>query len=499
MRINTTYFLFILFILFHSNIAQAQKKANIIVFMVDDMGWQDTSYPFDTVKSAFNSRYHTPNMERLAKEGVAFTNAYSTPVCTPSRVSLITGMNASRHHVTNWTSPMKDQPTGRDDQQFEEPVWNHNGMSPVEGIPHTVFAKALPQLLKDNGYFTIHAGKAHWASAGTPGSNPYSLGFVVNIAGTSTGRPAHYWGEQNFGRNTNDYHGIENLQEYFKQDINLTEALTREALKTLDFPINNKIPFFLNLGHYALHDPLMEDKRFYQKYLDQGLPANEAKYASMIESMDKSLGDIMDYLEKKKIKDQTYILFISDNGGLSHTPPRVGTPHTHNKPLRSGKGSIYEGGIRVPFIMKGVKGDLMSKRDHTPVIIEDLFPTILAMAKITAKEITQYVDGQNQLGHLKSNKIDKSAMDRPLIFHIPNKWTTNDVDGFNYRSGIRLGKYKLIWNMRDGSYEFYDLSQDLGEQNNLIQDEKLLTIISVMKTELHNTLEERNAPIPKRK
>lgn len=485
-------------ILLTSQFTFAQSKPNIIVFMVDDMGWQDTSYPFDTVESAFNKIYHTPNMERLAREGVAFSNAYATPVCTPSRVSLITGMNASQHHVTNWTDFMMNHPTGRKDEQFEEPTWNHNGLSPIPNIPNTVFAKPLTQILKDNGYFTIHAGKAHWASAGTPGSNPHSLGFVVNIAGTSTGRPASYYGKDNFGRMTTDYHGVENLQEYFKQDIYLTEALTREAIKTLDYPIDNKIPFFLNLSHYAVHDPFMEDNRYYQKYLDMGLPKNEAKYASMLEGMDKSLGDIMDYLKERNIDQNTYIIFISDNGGFSMSPPRNGESHTHNRPLRSGKGSIYEGGIRVPLIIKGIKGNQANNKVNTPVIIEDIFPTILEMSKAKKAETPQRIDGKSALPYLTKKK-NTTDIERPLVFHIPNKWTTTDGDGFNYRSAIRKGNYKLVHSMRTDSYELFDLANDLGESKDLFNDKQYEAVAKELKSELQNILKENKAPMPKRK
>lgn len=477
-------------------LGQAQQRPNVIVFMVDDMGWQDTSYPFYKEVTAFNTYYETPHMVQLAKEGVAFTDAYATPVCTPSRASLMSGMNASRHGITNWTSPFKDRPTDAADLTFNRPEWNYNGLSPVKNINNTAVATTLPQLLKDNGYFTIHVGKAHWASAGTPGSNPYSMGFVVNVSGTSTGRPASYHGRDNFGRLTTDYHGTENLQEYFGQDIFLTEAITQEALKTLDFPIAQKQPFFLNLCHYALHDPLMPDPRFYQKYVDKGLSEQEAKYASMIEGMDKSLGDVMTYLDKKGVANNTYIIFISDNGGLTLPPSRGGKAYTHNKPLRSGKGSIYEGGIRVPLIIKGPHVQQVGRRVGEPVIIEDLFPTILEMTQTTG-EIQQIVDGESMVPLLKNRKtVDQN---RSLIFHIPNKWTANDGDGFNFRSAIRKGDFKLVKNIRDQSLELYHLADDIGERNNLIDNRKYNKIKQELISELERILTNNSAPMPVRK
>ncbi|HET9488009.1 MAG TPA: sulfatase-like hydrolase/transferase, partial [Chryseosolibacter sp.] len=335
-------------------ILQGQGSPNIIVFLVDDMGWQDTSLPFWIRKTELNMRYHTPNMERLAREGMRFTNAYATPVCTPTRTSLMTGMNVAHHHVTNWTHIQKNRSADFEDSQFNMTRWNHDGLSPGEDIPNTAHATPLAQILKENGYFTVHVGKGHWGSMGSPGSNPHNLGFMVNIAGNATGHPQSFKGTENFGNmpGKTTFHAVQGLSEYYGEEIFLTEALTREALKALDAPIRNGQPFYLNMAHYAVHTPLQDDVRFYQKYLDAGLEEKEAKYASMIEGMDKSLGDIMDFLEEKKVESKTAIIFMSDNGGLSLTPLRGGKPHTHNFPLRAGKGSVYEGGIRVPMIVK---------------------------------------------------------------------------------------------------------------------------------------------------
>ena len=161
-----------------------EPKPNIILFFVDDMGWQDTSVPFWHKKTPFNEIYRTPNMERLAAEGIKFTQAYATAVCSPTRVSLMTGMNAARHRVTNWTL-RKDsiQPMEKNHPTLEFPLWNVNGMSPVAGDPKAVHATSLPQVLNDAGYYTVHSGKAHLGAIGTPGANPLNVGIDVNIAG----------------------------------------------------------------------------------------------------------------------------------------------------------------------------------------------------------------------------------------------------------------------------------------------------------------------------
>jgi arylsulfatase A-like enzyme len=447
----------------------AQLRPNIIVFLVDDMGWMDTSVPFGDSVYPLNKRYHTPNMERLAKEGMKFTNAYATPVCTPSRTSMLTGMNAAHHGITNWTSPKKNTNTDNADEQFASANWKINGLSPVPNIESTTYATLFPQLLKDAGYFTIHVGKAHWASAGTPGANPHNMGFMVNISGHAAGHPQSYLGTENYGNNPGKAspQAVPDLEEYFGTDTFLTEALTIEAIKSLDAPIKNKQPFYLNMAHYAVHDPIMADKRFFQKYLDAGLNPIEARYASMIEGMDKSLGDIMDYLKQENIDKNTVIIFMSDNGGLSMAPPRGGEENTQNYPLKAGKGSVYEGGIREPMIVKWPGVVKPSSVNKQPIIIEDFFPTILEMASIKSYKTVQQVDGKSFVRLLKNPSLKDSS--RIFVWHFPNKWQPNDNLGINYKSAIRQGNWKLIYNMRDGSKELYNLQSDIGETKNLAE------------------------------
>ena len=480
-------------------VAQSTKNKksippNIIVFMVDDMGWQDCSLPFWNQTTHSNKRYRTPNMEQLAAEGVKFTNAYATPICTPTRVSMITGMNAAHHHVTNWTSPLPNQPTDVSDAQFNRPEWNFNGYSPIPGIKNTIYATSYVQLLKDAGYFTIHAGKAHWGSMGTPGSNPYNIGFMVNISGSAIGHPQSYYGNDNYGNipNKAGLNAISDLQEYHTTDTFLTEALTLEALKSIEDPIRRKQPFYLNLSHYAVHVPIMPDKRFFNSYLKMGIDSLEAAYASLIEGMDKSLGDIMHYLKRKGVADNTIILFISDNGGLSNPGNRSGVPFTQNYPLKSGKGSVYEGGIRVPMIIKWPKIVKPNTIANQYIIIEDFFPTILEMANIKHYKTIQHIDGNSLIPFLKNaNYKDTSKV---LIWHTPNKWTTNGGPGINYFSAIRKGDWKLIHNIRNSEMELYNLKDDISEQNNLIEKypKKTQELFSI----LNNRLTIWNAPIP---
>jgi arylsulfatase A-like enzyme len=483
----------IFFIALFSFGLQAQQRPNIVIFLVDDMGWQDTSLPFWTEETELNRRYHTPNMERLAREGMKFTNAYATPVCTPTRVSMITGMNAAHHRITNWTHIHRNTSTDMEDDFFGQAPWNYNGVSPDKDIPNTTYATMLPQILKDNRYFTIHVGKGHWASMGTPGSNPLNLGFMVNIAGNATGHPQSFKGEENYGNlaGQSTFHAVQNLTEYYGSEVFLTEALTLEALKSLEAPIQNGQPFFLNMAHYAVHIPLQDDKRFYKKYLDTGLDEAEAKYASMVEGMDKSLGDLMDFLQEKRVDDNTIIIFMTDNGGLSLVPPRGGKAHTHNLPLRAGKGSVYEGGIRVPMIVKWPGVVKPGTTTDQYVIVEDYFPSILEMARVAEVKTVQSVDGKSFTPILR-NAAHKED-DRVLIWHFPNKWQP-DGPGINYKSAIRQGDWKLVYHMRNGQTELFNLKSDIGEAKDLSGSypKRVKELCSI----LAKRLREWNAPMP---
>jgi len=481
LRLFTAILLFTACKIEKKNEAKQAGKPNIVLFFVDDMGWQDTSLPFWNKRTPFNYKYNTPNMERLAKEGMKFTQAYATPVCSPTRVSLLTGMNAARHRVTNWTL-RKDalQPMETNHKKLSFPEWNVNGLSPEEGINKAVYATPFPKLLQDAGYFTIHSGKAHFGAIGTPGSNPKNLGFNVNIAGHAAGAPESYLGIENFGNGKigKKVWAVPGLEKYHGKDIFLTEALTRESLTAVDSAVSKKQPFFLYMAHYAVHTPLYGDKRFLQKYLDAGLDNKEAKYASMVEGMDKSLGDIMDYLEAKKLDKNTIVLFMSDNGGLS-VHARGGERNTHNKPLSSGKGSMHEGGIREPMIVKWTGKVAPNSSTDERVIIEDFYPTILEMAGVDSPKIVQQTDGISFIPILDEAKTDSEK--RPLFWHYPNEWGPSGP-GIGASSTVRLGDYKLIYYHLDGRMELFNITDDIGEHKNLVADnpEKVKKLAKVL-------------------
>lgn len=447
---------------------QTDKRPNIILFMVDDMGWQDTSLPFWTQKTPYNEVYETPNMERLAKQGMMFTEAYASSISSPTRCSLITGTNAARHRVTNWTYP-KNQPTDRADKELKVADWNVNGVCQVPHIPHTFQATALPQLLKANGYHTIHCGKAHFGAVDTPGESPYHFGFEVNIAGHAGGGLASYLGEADYGNRTDGKpsppFAVPGLEKYWGTDTFVTEALTLEAIKALDHAKQYNQPFFLYMAHYAIHVPIDKDKRFYQKYIDKGLTSKEAAYAALIEGMDKSLGDLMDWLEKNKEADNTIVIFMSDNGGLSSEPQwRDGKIHTQNSPLNSGKGSLYEGGIREPMIVSWPGVVTPNSKCDKYLLIEDFYPTILEMADVKEYETVQPMDGISFVPLLK--QTGDPSKGRSLHWNFPNNWG-NDGPGINFNCAVRKGDWKLVYSYRTGKKELFNIPNDIGEKNNL--------------------------------
>ncbi len=457
---------------------------NILLYLVDDMGWQDTSVPFWNQATAFNRHFHTPAMERLARQGVRFTNAYSHAVCSPTRTSLMIGQNPARHRVTNWTLWKDRDQSGAWGRVGAPKAWNYNGIQPTD--------RPLPMLLQDAGYFTIHCGKAHWGSHGTPGSDPRNLGFEVNIAGHAAGGPGSYYGKNNFGNAKDGSRklpwGIPTLEKYHGKDIHLTDACTIDAKQAMTQAVQAKQPFYLYAAHYAVHSPIRPHHRFMSRYQgkqyansDIPIPPAEQAYASMVEGMDASLGTLLKHLETLGVAKNTLVIFTSDNGGLSaharSTSPRNTGKDTHNWPLRAGKGSAYEGGTRVPFLVAWAKPDAGSKLQQSlplkagsssdqPLLCEDLFPTILGLAGVTVPE-DRVVDGHDMRPYWLSKK---SAPDRPLVFHYPHVWGPRGP-GYQPHSAMRLGQWKVIYFYNPRKWELYHLTSDIGETKDLATEQ----------------------------
>lgn len=455
---------------------------NIVLFLVDDMGWQDTSVPFHTERTPFNDHFRTPNMERLAARGVTFTTAYSAAVCSPSRTSIMTGQNPVRHHVTNWTLlPGKDQSgeTGR----LRSPIgWRLEGLQPD--------ATTLPMLLRRAGYRTIHCGKAHWGAHGTPGSDPRNLGFDVNIAGHAAGGPGHYQGANFYGNDENGAYtppwGVPGLEKYHGTDTHLTDALTLEALAEMDNNVKAGRPFYLYMAHYVVHVPIQEHRPYVDHYrgrcyagTDIAIPEPEACYASMVEGMDRSLGAILDKLEALDIAHNTLVVFYSDNGGLSAhergTTPRGTGKDTHNWPLREGKASAYEGGTRVPAIIAWAAPETSSRqriairpgsRSDAPILCEDLVPSILRWAG--CEDLVGSLEGMDGRDLTPLLNGQPSDPDRAFLFHYPHTWGPPG-HGYQPHSAIRVGDWKAIYFYEPRSWELYNLKDDIGEEHDRAQ------------------------------
>ena len=454
--------------------AGAAAPPNVIVFLVDDMGWQDTSVPFHTQRTPWNDRYRTPHMERLAASGMKFTQAYACPVCTPTRVSLMTGLNAARHRATNWTLH-KDTPTDAKHPTIQPPAWNVNGLSPDPATPRAVCAATLAQLLRECGYRTIHVGKAHFGAVDTPGAEPRNLGFDVNVAGHAAGGPGSYLAEQGFSaawRKGSRIWDVPGLEAYHGKDIFLTEALTLEANKAVDRAVADKRPFFLYLAHYEVHVPYAPDKRFIQKYRDAGLDETEAMYAALVEGMDKSLGDVLGNVDRHGLADNTIVIFLSDNGGLS-AHGRGGTPHTHNTPLSSGKGSAREGGIRVPMLVRWPGVVKPGSTCNQYVMVDDILPTVLEMTGLEMTGADKRIAKRPQVDGVSIVPLLRGGAgypaERVLVWHYPHVWGPKGP-GLGPFSAVRRGDWKLIYYYEDRRLELFNLADDLGEEENLASE-----------------------------
>lgn len=467
--------------------AQTEARAarpHIVVFLVDDLGWQDTQVPFDVCRSALNERYRTPQMERLAASGMKFTQAYVHAICSPTRISLMTGLHPARHRVTSWTlhpGVATDQPHPR----LSPPAWNVNGLCPVQGTQRTFTARALPAYLQAAGYRTIHVGKAHFAAIGTPAADPRALGFDVNIAGHAAGAPGSYRAADQFasrgGRGT--VWDVPGLEAYHGGDVDLTEALTREAVREVREALDREQPFFLYLAHYAVHTPIMADPRFENQ--QEGLHPTEAAYASMVEAMDASLGIVLDLLQERGIERETVVLFLSDNGGLSAVG-RGGTAHRHNAPLSSGKGSAREGGVRVPMLVRWPGVTPPASVCDQPVVVEDWFRSVLELAGVSPPDgELSGCDGRSFVPLLRG----KDRPPRPILFHQPNVWISAPGPGIGPHSALREGPWKLIYYHdpeRVPKIELFHLDVDLGETANLAvtHPERTIALLDLLGAEL---------------
>lgn len=419
---------------------KAQDRPNIIVFLTDDMGPMDTSVPFITDKHGtperypFNDWYRTPGMERLASQGVRFTQFYAMSVSSPSRVSLMTGQYSARHHTTNWINSESDNRN-----TYGPYGWGWDGLSPED--------YTLPRLLSDQGYRTIHVGKAHLGNNESPAADPLKVGFDINIAGSSIGEPGSYFGEDGYGL-LKGYkpRAVPGLDKYHGTDTFLTEALTLEALGQIDEAVEDGSPFFLYMSHYAVHTPHQTDPRFISHYEgDDSKPANAKGFATLIEGMDKSLGDILDHLVEKGIAGNTLVIFMGDNG----TGLYLGTDRDYcsSAPLRGMKGTEFEGGMRVPCIIAWAAPEDNPSQARLPIkpdivrtevaSICDIYPTLAAFVGADIPS-DHAVDGQD-LSPLLGGGPEPASHKDEFLMHFPHEHRGS------YFTVWRHDKWKLIY------------------------------------------------------
>lgn len=479
-----------------------QEQPNIILFLVDDMGWTDTSVQFAPDRVPANDFYRTPAMEKIAKNGVKFNQAYSHAVCSPSRISLMTGQNPVRHHSSNWIMlPNSDAQNGPWGPNTSPRDWDTVGIEKGD--------VTLAKQLQDAGYYTMHIGKAHFGALNTTGADPLKLGFDVNIAGHAAGAPASYQGERNFGNDLpvkDGYpQGVPGLSEYHGKKVHLTDVLTEKAQGEIEKAMTQDKPFFLNMAYYAVHTPIEEHHRFIDNYRGKqykntniAVPDIEARYASLVEGMDDSVGNILAFLEEKGIADNTIVVFTSDNGGLSghsrQTSPRGTELNTHYYPLKAGKGSAYDGGSRVPYLVSWAQPNLNNPLQkalpiesgavsESPIIIEDLFPTLISAANAKPVLPKGYVIDGVDTTELWSNP-DKTV-ERSLVMHYPHIWGPHGP-GYEPHTSLRKGDYKVIYFYNSRTWEMYNTAKDIGERFDLAQSEpkKLAEMATTLKQEL---------------
>jgi arylsulfatase A len=387
---------------------QAQEKPNLVLILADDLGTNDLSCYGRTDQS-------TPNLDRLAKEGGRFTTAYcAQPICSPSRAALMTGKSPARLHLTNFLPGRADAPS----QKLRQPVIA--GQLPIEEV-------TIAESLRGAGYATACIGKWHLGGAGF---GPKEQGFDFTFAGKANTQPGAAEGSKG---------------EY---------ELTAQAEQWIEQQKDR--PFFLYLAHHTPHIPFAATDEDLAKNAKSFNPA----YASVISHLDNCVGRIVSKLDQLKLSDRTIVVFTSDNGGL-HVLESNATPATHNTPYRAGKGFVYEGGLRVPLIMRApgrIKPETIIEQ---PVVLTDLMPTFLEFAGIDPAKSVGPLDGVSFAKALPSGLVPA----RPLFWHFPNY--TNQ--GGRPAGAVRDGDWKLVEQYEDGSVELFNLATDPGEKTNLAE------------------------------
>jgi arylsulfatase A-like enzyme len=450
-----------------ASVSQADAPAlpNIVVFLVDDMGPMDTSVPFVTdaegkpERYPLNDFYRTPSMERLAAQGTRLSQFYAMSSCSPTRTSLITGQNATRHGVTAWI-----RAESNNGGTFGPPDWNWTGFD-TPGV-------TLPAVLNAHGYRTVFIGKAHFGPLKHPTEKPDVYGYDVNIAGCAWGQPGSYYGQDGFGHlKGNKQRAVPDLEKYHGKDIFLTEALTLEAKREIDAAVDAGESLFLHFCPYAVHAPFQPNPRYAANYADSDKPKKAQAFATLIESMDTALGELMDHLEERGIAENTLIVFLGDNG--SDAPLGATHGHASSAPYRGKKATHYEGGMLTPFIAAWAKPDTTNPWQRKLPIAQgtintrvaavmDIYPTLLGLVGADVPE------GHTVDGHDLAHQLTGEPSGRPqrFLMHFPHQHRSP------YFTTLRLDDWKLAYHYNPETptkptVELYNLKEDPFETNDL--------------------------------
>ncbi len=410
---------------------------NIVLFLIDDLGWRDLGCQGSTY-------YQTPNIDRLAAEGVRFTDAYAAcAVCSPTRAAILTGKYPARLLLTDWL------PSGRWDPRAKLREGRFVRALPLEEV-------TLAEALREGGYRTASIGKWHLGSE--PFSLPVHQGFDLNVAGNAHGAPGNYFFPYNgdWQIPTTGLRATWNVLPDGEPGEYLTDRLTEAAVQFIHD--SRRQPFFLYFPHYGVHTPLQAKQSQVARY--EAVPEEQRQgkpvYAAMVESIDDSVGRVLSTLQELDLDEHTLVIFTSDNGGFYNA--------TSNAPLRANKGAYYEGGIRVPLIIRWPGVAEAGRVVSEPVISTDLYPTCLAAAKQVLRT-HQHLDGEN-LEPLLSGR--GSLPPRSLFWHYPHY---NEHPSSVPSSVIRQGPWKLIETFDPAGVELYNLTEDLSETRNLTGDQ----------------------------
>jgi arylsulfatase A-like enzyme len=443
------------------------RPPNVVFILADDLGWSDVGcYGADL--------HETPNIDRLAREGVRFTQAYAMPVCSPSRASILTGRHAARLHLTIWREGALGVPH---DQPLVPPPT-------IADLPSSEVT--IAEVLKGAGFLTFHVGKWHLGDAA---HSPETQGFDLNIGGTHWGAPAAYFYPfRGPSGSAGEFRYVPGLLG--KPGDFLDDRLTDEALKLIGEAGDR--PFFLNLCFHVPHTPIEGKAPLVEHYrgkLKSGLHHQNPGYAAMVQTADDNVGRILAELDQRKLTDQTLVIFASDNGGYLGT--NRGLVVTDNAPLRSGKGSVYEGGIRVPLIVRLPGLTARGETCAEPVMCTDFFPTIVELCAGGHAQPAPAgpLDGLSLVPLLKQpqSHLQRDA----LFFHYPHYYHAPPTTPV---SAVRLGDWKLVEFFQDNHVELYSLRDDPGEHHDLAaaQPERA----TQLRTRLHDWWKEVGAQLP---